>query len=85
MIGTGKITLEYIHYCTKSEQSKQKRVRLRENWNFNRVNLSTFLRLTNPILDLLNFLSSRLLLSSKEVSYEKNLYTGTKIIVEMTV
>ena len=45
---------------------------LRENWNFKRLlKLSTFLALKSPVLNFLNFLSSRALLSEEPLSYKK--------------
>ena len=38
------------------------------------MNLSTFLGLNNPVLNFLNFLSSRVLLSNKLLSYKENAY-----------
>ena len=35
------------------------------------MNLSTFLGLKNPVLNFLNYLSSRALLSYKQLSYKK--------------
>ena len=43
---------------------------LSENWDFKiYMNLSTFLALKNLVLNFLNFLSSRVLLSDEPVSY----------------
>ena len=72
------MTLEYIDYCNigKVYGSNQRETGLYENLNFESMNLSTFLGLKNPVLNFLNFSSSRVLLSYKPFSYKNKRVFG---------